>query len=146
MCIRDRYWDNDKYWGADIPKRWHQAFAAGGGQAELHTLPAVGADGHGGVNIDMDHWVPLVESYLARIGFTKSGVIARPSASQHARIDEVARVPTSQTNREGSYKRFLEAKLPRAFAIGPKGAAGWATGDWAIGLSLIHISEPTRPY
>ena len=48
----------------------------------------------------------------------------------------MAKVPTSQNNRDGAYKRFLEAKLPRAFAIGPKGAAGWATGDWAIGRAL----------
>ena len=130
------YWDNDKYWGADVPKRWHQAFTEGGGKAELHTLPAAGGDGHNGLNIDMNTWVPLVEAYLARIGFDKSGVIARPAATAHARIDDVAKVPTSQNNRDGAYKRFLEAKLPRAFAIGPKGAAGWATGDWALGRAL----------
>jgi len=130
------YWDNDKYWGADVPKRWHQAFTEGGGKAELHTLPAAGGDGHNGLNTDMNTWVPLVEAYLARIGFDKSGVIARPAATAHARIDDVAKVPTSQNNRDGAYKRFLEAKLPRAFAIGPKGAAGWATGDWALGRAL----------
>ena len=130
------YWDNDKYWGADVPKRWHQAFTEGGGKAELHTLPAAGNDGHNGVNIDMNHWVPLVETYLARIGFTQSGAIARPPATHHARLDDVAKVPTSQNNRDGAYRRFLDAKLPRAFAIGPKGAAAWATGDWAMGRAL----------
>lgn len=130
------YWDNDKYWGADVPKRWHQAFTEGGGKAELHTLPAAGNDGHNGVNIDMNHWVPIVETYLARIGFSHSGVIARPPATNHTRLDDVAKVPTSQNNRDGAYKRFLDAKLPRAFAIGPKGAAGWATGDWAMGRAL----------
>jgi hypothetical protein len=29
----------------------------------------------------MDHWVPLVEAYLARAGFGQSGLIARPPAS-----------------------------------------------------------------
>jgi Dienelactone hydrolase family len=130
------YWDNDKYWGADVPKRWHQAFTEGGGKAELHTLPAAGSDGHNGVNIDMDHWVPIVESYLARIGFAQSGLIVRPPATNHARLDDGAKVPTSQNNRDGAYKRFLDAKLPRAFAIGPRGAAAWATGDWAIGRAL----------
>ncbi len=130
------YWDNDKYWGADVPKRWHQAFTDGGGKAELHTLPAAGNDGHNGVTIDMNRWVPIVETYLARIGFSHSGVIARPPATHHARLDDVAKVPTSQNNRDGAYKRFLDAKLPRAFALGPKGAAGWATGDWAMGRAL----------
>ena len=130
------YWENDKYWGADIPRRWHQAFTEGGGKAELHLLPAIGADGHAGLSIDMNTWVPLVETYLAGLGFTKSGVIARPPASHHARIDDMTKVPTSQSNRDGSYRRFLDAQLPRAFALGPRGAAGWATGDWAIGRAL----------
>ncbi|HET7524450.1 MAG TPA: dienelactone hydrolase family protein [Burkholderiaceae bacterium] len=131
------YWDNDKYWGAEQPKRWYQAFSEGGGKAQMHTLPAAGVDGHGGVNIDMDTWVPIVEAYLARLGFTRSGVIARPSPkADSARVDDVAAVPTSQSNRDGAYKRFLDAKLPRAFAIGPRGAVGWASGDWAIGRAL----------
>jgi hypothetical protein len=130
------YWDNDKYWGAEQPKRWHQAFSEGGGKAEMHTLPAAGNDGHGGVNIDMNAWVPLVEAYLARAGFTRPGLVPRPPASDFARLDDVAKVPTSQINREGAYKRFLEAKPPRALALGPKGALGWATGDWALGRAL----------
>ena len=130
------YWENDKYWGADVPKRWYQAFTEGGGKAEMHSLPAVGTDGHAGLGIDMDNWVPLVDAYLARIGFTTSGMMLRPPASNHARLDDVARLPASQNVREGSYRRFLEARLPRAFAIGPKGASGWATGDWAIGRAL----------
>jgi dienelactone hydrolase len=130
------YWENDKYWGAEVPKRWHQAFTEGGGKAEMHTLPAVGSDGHTGIGNDMNGWVPLVEAYLARIGFTTSGLMLRPPASNHARLDDVAKVPTSQNAREGAYRRFLEAKLPRAFAVGPRGATGWATGDWAIGRAL----------
>jgi dienelactone hydrolase len=72
------YWANDKYWGAETPKRWHQAFVDGGGKAELHTLPAAGTDGHAGLRIDMSTWVPLVEAYLARIGFTQGGVPRPP--------------------------------------------------------------------
>jgi hypothetical protein len=63
-------------------------------------------------------------------------VIVRPPPSGHARIDDLSGPPTSQPNREGAYRRFLDAKLPRAFAIGPNGAAGWASGDWALGRAL----------
>ena len=97
----------------------------------MHTLPAAGNDGHNGVNIDMNRWVPIVETYLARIGFSHSGVIARPPATHHARLDDVAKVPTSQNNRDGAYKRFLDAKLPRAFALGPK--ARGRMGDGRLG-------------
>jgi dienelactone hydrolase len=144
------YWDNDKYWGPDTPKRWHQAFIDGGGKAELHTLPAAGNDGHGGVNIDMNAWVPLVEAYLARIGFTKPGLVSRPAATDFARIDDAGKVPTSQNNRDGAYKRFLDAKPPRALALGPKNAIGWASGDWALGRALGNCQrrngEPCKLY
>ena len=130
------YWENDLYWGADNPKRWHEAWVGGGGRAELHTLAAAGADGHGGVSIDMDRWVPLVEGFLAKLGFGKPGVVARPSASSFARVDEPDKLPASAATRDGAYRKFLEAKLPRAFALGPQGASGWATGDWAMGRAL----------
>lgn len=130
------YWENDKYWGAEQPKRWHKAFTEGGGRAEFHSLPAAGADGHGALLFDMDTWVPLVEAYLARVGFTKSGMITRPRASGFARVDEIDKVPASPANRDNVYRRFLEAKTPRAFAVGRSGAVGWANGDWAMGRAL----------
>lgn len=128
------YWANDKYWGEETPRRWHKAFTEGGAQAEFHSLPAVGADGHGGIGSDMNTWVPIVEAYLARAGFDKPGTITRPPATAFARIDEIDKVPA--TARDANYRRFLEAKTPRAFAIGPSGQSGWATGDWAMGRAL----------
>jgi hypothetical protein len=51
-------------------------------------------------------------------------------------VDEADKVPVSAINRDNLYRRFLSAKLPRAFAIGPGGAAGYASGDWALGRAL----------
>lgn len=68
------YWDNDLYWGAQYPRRWHRAWTESGGQAEFHLLPASGQDGHLGWVQDMDRWVPLVDRWLAERGF------ARPAA------------------------------------------------------------------
>lgn len=130
------YWENDLYWGAEVPRQWHRAWLAGGGQAEMHTLPAAGQNGHGAMAFDMDHWVPYAEAYLAARGFDKPGVIARPPASGFARLDEVDKVPVNAKTRESHYRRFLESKLPRAYAVGPKGSAGFASGDWAMGRAL----------
>ncbi len=130
------YWLNDKYWGPDHPKRWWKGYVDGGGKAVLHQLPAVGTDGHSGINIDMNTWVPLVETYLANIGFTRSGLVSNGGASGFANLDEIDKVPTSTQNRETLYKRFLASKPPRAFAIGANGAAGFASGDWAAGRAL----------
>ncbi|APW41672.1 dienelactone hydrolase family protein [Rhodoferax saidenbachensis] len=130
------YWANDKYWGEATPKRWHNAWVSGGGAAEFHTLPAAGTDGHSGLLIDMDTWVPLVEQYLRKVGFATSGVIVRPLATAYARVDEADKVPVNKATQDGLYRKFLEAKTPRAFAVGKKGSSGYATGDWAIGRAI----------
>ncbi len=130
------YWHNDLYWGAEWPQRWAAAWKEGGGRVEFHQLPPVGQDGHNGLSIDMDHWVPLVEDHLARAGFKQSGLVERPAASRHANIDEVDKVPVGTTGRELYAGKFLAAKAPRAFAIGPNGTTGWAAGDWAMGRAL----------
>lgn len=130
------YWANDQYWGEEHPRRWQQAWKAGGGQVEFHTLPASGKDGHNGMNADMDHWVPWVEAYLAKLGFTQSGVPTVPAAQAQHRVDSLNEVPISDSAREGFYRKFLAAPAPRAFAIGPTGNVGWATGDWAVGRAL----------
>src|SRR5450830_544290 len=130
------YWANDLYWGEDNPRRWQQAWTAGGAQVEFHTLPASGKDGHNGMNADMDHWVPLVEAYLARLGFTRPGVPTVPPTQAQRRVDALNEVPISESAREGLYRKFLAAPVPRAFAIGPSGHVGWATGDWAVGRAL----------
>ncbi len=130
------YWDNDKYWGNEHPKDWFKAWTDAGAKAEFHGLSAVGNDGHQGLAIDMNHWTPVVDQFFPRYGFDKSGVPPTPVPSAFAKIDEVDKVPVSQTNRENFYSRFLASKSPRAFAIGPTGGVGWATGDWAVGRAL----------
>ena len=144
------YWENDLFFGAAVPRMWHEAFTDGGGKAEFHQLPAVGGNGHGAINFDMNHWVPLVEPWLAKLGFDKPGTIGRPPASGFAAIGDVDKVPLTGSGREARYARFLESKLPRAIAIGPDGASGIASGDWAIGRALglcqKRRGEPCKLY
>lgn len=144
------YWENDLFFGAAVPRMWHEAFTAGGGQAEFHQLPAIGNNGHGAINFDMNHWVPIVEPWLAKLGFDKPGTIARPPASGFAAIGDVDKVPMTGAGREARYARFLESKLPRAIAIGADGASGIASGDWAIGRALGFCQkrrgEPCKLY
>lgn len=139
------YWQNDLYWGSEIPKQWHAAWVEGGAQAEFKSLPAAGKDGHGGVAFDMDHWVPLVDDFLNRLGFTIPGSITRPMPSDFARLDEVDKVPVPPATREANYRRFLDARPPRAFAVGPGGASGWASGDWALGRALGNCQRRGEP-
>lgn len=129
------YWQNDRFWGTELPQRWAQAWRDAGGTLEFHQLPPSGTEGHNGLNQAMDSWVPLVERYLAGAGFTQPGVPPRPPATSFARVDEVDKVPVRSENALNLYRRFLASPPPRAFAIGPAGA-GFARGDWAIGNAL----------
>ena len=138
------YWQNDKFWGADNPRRWYDAWTAGGGTAEFHSLPAAGppgTDGHTGMTIDMDTWAPLAEAFLAKAGFTIPGIAHKPAASGFAPLDDVSKVPTNTANRELYASRFLAAKGSRAFAIGAGGAVGWATGDWALARAMAACNR-----
>lgn len=130
------YWQNDKYWGADIPMQWHQAYIEGGGQAEWIQLGPIEGDGHLGFARDMDRWTPLLDRFLARWGITRPALPPIPEAEGFAMIDELERVPVPTQQRRDLYSRFLASPSPRAFAIGPSGQAGYASGDWAVGRAL----------
>ena len=130
------YWENDRYWGAEVPRRWARAWEEGGGTLSFHQLPAFGKDGHAGLSQDMDRWIPIAEAWLARLGFDQPGDVIVPPPSGHAAIDDVQRVPISAASRARLYGRFLNAPKPRAFAIGRSGGVAWASGDWARGRAL----------
>jgi dienelactone hydrolase len=130
------YWENDLFWGPQAPHDWHQAWTQGGGRAQFETMPPFGKDGHSGFERDMDHWVPVVDAFLAKAGFTQAALPTVPEASGFADIADLTPVPIRNDAIQKLYVRFLSSPTPRAFAIGPNGAGGFAYGDWAIGRAL----------
>jgi dienelactone hydrolase len=129
------YWENDKYWGAELPKTWHSAWIKGGGNARFIQFSGVGDDGHGGLNQDMDHWLPEVDTFLNALGFQKIAIISKPQASAFADIDDIRKVPASESAK-AAYAKFLSSKSPRAFAVSTRGGWGSATGDYAHGRAI----------
>ena len=138
------YWENDKYWGADIPKTWHKAWVDGGARAQFVGFAAIGEDGHAGVNIDMDRWLPVVDGFLAQLGFDKPAIVKAPPPSAFAAIDATAAVPVGRSGK-AAYAKFLEMALPRAFAVSSKGGFGHARGDYAAGRALGNCQRYGNP-
>ena len=130
------YWPNDRYFGEDAPKAWFRAWSDAGGHGTFATFDPVGDDGHGGINADMDHWLPIVDRFLAKLGFTKTVGVRRPPATTFASLADVELLPAKSAGARAAYARFLDAKAPRAFAVGDRGAFGWATNDYVIGRAL----------
>jgi dienelactone hydrolase len=63
------YAENDSFWGAERPRTWHRAFAAGGSDTELvQTAPVAHADGHQLMARGSRLWIPAVNRFLADHG------------------------------------------------------------------------------
>ena len=60
---------NDQFWGPDVPRQWHAAFARGGSPTTFVQAPAVAdGDGHGLSRHAPALWAPTVDAFLARLG------------------------------------------------------------------------------
>jgi dienelactone hydrolase len=64
------YAENDQFWGPEMPKGWHSAFALGGSSSELVTTSTLtGQDGHDLVFFGKHLWEKPVEAFVRRLGF-----------------------------------------------------------------------------
>ena len=138
------YWENDKFWGLNNPKLWHQAWQAGGGQAQFVGLDAIGDDGHSGINLDMDRWLPVVDQFLQSLGFDAPAIVQAPAPSGFAAITDINAVPVGSAGK-AAYPKFLEMPVPRAFAVSSKGGFGIARGDYAAGRALGNCQRYGNP-
>ena len=133
------YTENDRYFAPGNSQAWHQAFVRAGGKADYRLLPPHGEDGHNLFVRGNDVWQPLVDAYLAPLGFSRPGAVARPPLDGPA-DDPALTQSWSEAARTG-YARFLQGQAPRAFARGPRGQWGWATGDDALSRALANCQR-----
>jgi dienelactone hydrolase len=63
------YIENDTYFGPELSKRMHAAFAAAGGNAQYHLFPPHGSDGHFFVDTAdaVPIWSPVVGAFLDKL-------------------------------------------------------------------------------
>lgn len=62
------YSENDRYWGATLPRRWYDAFVDAGGSAVWAPLPSFRQDGHMSFGGNRAAWVPAFEAFLETLG------------------------------------------------------------------------------
>ncbi|WP_294764956.1 dienelactone hydrolase family protein [uncultured Rhodoferax sp.] len=139
------YAENDNYWGADIPRKWHQAYTGAGGKAEFAAFGPVSPDGHGLLAKGMPLWRPVLDQFIATLGISPPKATGAPPASGFAAIDDASKLPrVRQDVKDTGYPRFLNADLPRAMAIGPKGEWAFFSGDNVIQRSLDRCAQTAK--
>lgn len=130
------YTENDMYFAPHHSRAWAEAYRDGGGLVDYRLLPAIGDDGHRLFAAANDVWQPLVDEFLARQGFTQTGLMKAPASTDFAPLNDVEALPLSSWSAHESYKKFLMAKAPRAFALNSDGEFGYATGEDVLSRAL----------
>ncbi len=142
---------NDQYWGAEWPRTWHTAYVKAGGRAELKTFPPVADDGHKLLDKGLRLWRPVLDQFMAKLGFPPPKSKGAPTPTDFARLDDASKLPfVKDSVKTDGYQKFLDADLPRAFAIGSKGNWAWKIGENAPKEALErceqNAKEPCRLY
>lgn len=66
------YSQNDRFWGADAPRRWHAAFAEGGSRTEfVMTDPVDDGEGHHLLARGGKMWGPVLDRFVTGLGFPR---------------------------------------------------------------------------
>jgi dienelactone hydrolase len=130
------YTENDKYFGPSYPKTWHAEFARNGGTGEFKAMPAFGDDGHALFGHGFPLWRPLVDNFLTRLGFAIPRTEGAPPASAYAALEASDKLPLVSAEGREKYLRFLQLDIPRAYAIGPKGAFAYSSAPDGMARAL----------
>lgn len=136
------YGDNDSIFSPDVFRPMHANYVAAGGQAQLIAFGNFGSDAHAlfGSGAGRAIWQPVVTEFLNELdlpheikpGFERYGpapAMSVPPPTSYAALNDLKRLPHVRSSGRGAYEAFLGRSLPRAFAIAPSGAWGWAAGS-----------------
>ncbi len=152
------YGDNDSYFPPEVWKDLEEKYRGAGGNVRLVAFGRFRTDAHGmfSARDGLGIWVPEVERFLESVGLPSKPVISlsdapRPPRSDFAKLEDAAALPHLRENGRQGYAVFLQKGLPRAFALSPTGAWGWAAEvddptARALASCQKNSKEPCRLY
>ncbi len=150
------YGDNDSYFPPRLFKSMFEQYKTGGSDAELVEFGNFGSDAHSmfGSRSGQSIWQPKLTVFMQRLGlpsaviYSKFGLInvmVTPPKTSYADVQDVDKVPFMKEYGKTGYKNYLLRQMPRAFAISPSGAWGWAeTGDDPLSRALAICKRNTK--
>lgn len=135
------YGDNDSFFSASTYRAMFERYTSSGGAARLVAFGLFGNDAHSmfGSRSGASIWQPEVTQFLATQGLpsaplsinAKYGVVSStvvPPKSDYAVLDDASKLPFVKDSGRAGYTNYLSKTMPRAFALAPSGAWGWADG------------------
>ncbi|HSV54078.1 MAG TPA: CocE/NonD family hydrolase [Burkholderiaceae bacterium] len=135
------YGDNDSYFNPGTFHAMYEQYQAAGGKAHLVAFGNFGSDAHSmfGARAGTAIWQPEVTKFLASIGMphdplpalARFGVASSmpvPPRTEFSGLEDEGKLPHLRDTGRAGYKTYLTKLMPRAFAIAPNGAWGWADG------------------
>ena len=135
------YAENDRFWGAKLPRAWHAAYVEAGGTAEFHMLPPLQEDGHEIIGSGYEHWRPRLDHFLNSMGFAPRKLPGAPRPTRFAPLGQAPPVPALFARCLERYDVFLKWDVPRAFALSPTGDCAYAAGELDVMASSLKRCE-----
>ncbi|MES2741185.1 MAG: CocE/NonD family hydrolase [Pseudomonadota bacterium] len=152
------YGANDSYFGPDLVARMFGAYSRSGGAGRLVAYGAFKRDAHvmlasrDGEKV----WRGETEQFLQSIDMPVRELYAvaepaPPPKTNFASVDNIDAVPYLPDSGRAAYRSFLERMTPRAFALSPSGAWGWAEegeqpDSRALAACQSNSRQPCRLY
>lgn len=135
------YGDNDSFFNTATYSAMFEKYRAAGGQAKLIAFGMFGSDSHSmfGSRAGIPIWQPEVSKLLSSVGlpsqplpvyakFALPAALQSPAKTDFASFDDVTKLPFVKDTGRAGYTNYLTKTFPRAFALAPGGAWGWAEG------------------
>jgi dienelactone hydrolase len=137
------YGDNDSFFNTPTYTGMFEKYTSAGGKAKLIAFGTFGSDSHSmfGSRAGIPIWQPEVTKLLASVGlpsqpqpsyakYTIPAALQTPPKTDFAALEDVTKLPHVKDAGRLGYTNYLTKTMPRAFAVAPNGAWGWANaGD-----------------
>lgn len=146
------YGANDSYFPPALARRMVQAYQQAGGRARLVAYGAFKRDAHVMLasRDGQPVWLPQTENFLRSIGMPARPIYAiaappPPAPSHYAVLGDIDAVPFLGDRGRAAYRSFLQRGTPRAFAVSPSGAWGWAEEGEDPNRRALDVCQGSSP-
>jgi dienelactone hydrolase len=116
------YSENDRYFSPQLARRFHQAFADGGGRATLTIAPEFDVDGHNlfsrkGIPL----WTPIVDEFL------KGQNLSLRTTLLPLELPQIEPPEHLSARGKEEFREYLASAPHKAFAVSAKGHYGYSS-------------------